>query len=137
MYDVRSYEEGSSAKEDEAQKESGVLEAEEGADEGADGDEGEAVTNDADAVALEEMDETDLAHGKQPESWAQAPLVIADPFIVAKVCSASSPPLFLNQLKLVYSIFLKIERDGERPSTGYRALRSGVSSISKPPDERC
>lgn len=50
----------------------------------------EAIVDDADQDVdqeeIEEMDQTDIRLGRQPRSWALTALVVADPFIVAKVC---------------------------------------------------
>ena len=47
----------------------------------------EAAVDDIGQEGIEEMDQTDIRLGRQPRSWVRSALVVADPFIVAKVRS--------------------------------------------------
>ena len=54
---------------------------------------GDADEPEVDQGTAAELAEIDIPNGRQPDQWLEAGLVVADPFILMKVCRSSPPSL--------------------------------------------
>lgn len=86
---------------------------------------------DPDKAALEEMSETDIAQGKQPRTWSLATLVVADPFIVSKVCCYSSRSLSLGDPFFVVDRTQRVQSQFTRLSASRQSADAPYGSSPK------